>query len=79
MCEPKKIFLTCGWISAAAVPKNTDIFSTYGEFASARTAYLFFSLLAFFLYLIIYLLNLLNITRMDKFRGIPWNLIVSYF
>lgn len=49
----------------------------FTDFSSTRTAYLFFSLLAFFLYLILYILNVINVINMDKLRGIPWNLIVS--
>lgn len=69
----------CGWISAAAVPKNAELLKLFPDMNGTRSAYLFFTILAFLLYLALYIMNLLNIINMDRVRQLPWNLIVRHF
>lgn len=69
------VFLMCGWISAAAVPKNAELLKLFPDMNGTRSAYLFFTILAFLLYLALYIINLLNIINMDRVRQLPWNLI----
>ena len=69
--------LLAGWISAAAVSANNDMFAQYPEFKSTQIAYLVLVVTAFVISLAILLLNILNIVNLKTFKKIPWVPIVS--
>ena len=67
-----------GWIAAAAIPKNSSFENTDGNggFTSTRTAYLVFSIAAFLISIIEFLLNFLNMVNFSFCKKLPLELIV---
>ncbi|CAF0710167.1 unnamed protein product [Brachionus calyciflorus] len=70
------VFQFAAWISAAAVlkPHDGDI-SLPPEMMATRGAYLFFSIVGFFVAILLFLLNILNIVSLGFLNRLPWNLI----
>lgn len=67
-----------GFISAASIPKflNGQIYIPT-DMNSTRDAYLFFSITGFIIAIFIYGVRLFNITSLQIFSKIPFNLVVS--
>ena len=71
------LFQFCAWVSAAAVPVLiSGQYTMPPEFASTRSAYLFFSIVGFLLGIIFYVCYLMNIVNLNGLNKIPWHIIV---
>ena len=73
-----KIFTLGGWIAAAAIPKNSSFENSDGNggFTSTRTAYLVFSIAAFLISIIVFILNFLNLVNFSFCQKLPLELTV---
>lgn len=74
------VFQFCAWVSAAAVPVLiSGQYTMPPEFASTRSAYLFFSIVGFLLGIIFYVCYLVNIVNLNGLNRLPWNIIVCLY
>jgi uncharacterized membrane protein len=69
------IFQFAAWISAAAVLNPTGKADMPSDIAATRSAYLFFSIVGFFIAIILFVLHALNIVSLGFFNKLPWSLI----
>jgi hypothetical protein len=72
--------LFASWVSAASVPKNSDMFETASELKSTRSGHLFFTVVGWLVAWAIFFYNLIDIeiSHLAILKKVPWNIIVSY-